>query len=72
MSALSVHTVTSEDAHAAATRDREAAAALHLDVAVKEAAALLRAGKPGRAEWLLVRAGMAAERILGQSPERAS
>lgn len=60
-----LHTVTSEDAHDAATRDREATALGILDVAVKEAIELMRLGASGKAEWRLARASMAANRILG-------
>lgn len=72
MSAYSVHTVTSEDAHAAATRDRVATSNMVLELAVHEAAELIATGHSGRGEWVLVRAGMRAQRILGESTGRAS
>lgn len=52
-------------AAAAATTDRAATAEQLLDVAVKDAVRLLRAGRAGLAEYRLARAGAAADRILG-------
>lgn len=60
-------TLMAQDAHAAATRDRAATANLVLELAMQEAVDLIRAGRPGRAEWVLVRAGMRAQRILGSA-----
>lgn len=59
-------TLFSDDAHRVATRDREAAAALVLTAAVREAARLVRDGKPGQAEYVLARAEVSADRILGR------
>ena len=68
MSDTQIRPHAAADAHAAATRDREAVALMTLDVAVRAAIHLIRQGRPGRAEWELVRAGMTAERILGRNP----
>lgn len=51
-----------------ATTDRAATADLILDVAVKTAVALFREGCPGRARFVLTRAAMRADRILGSTP----
>ena len=58
-------TVWSDNVANFATRSREGAANLVLEVAVQEALEHLRAGQPGRAEYVLTRAGESAHRILG-------
>lgn len=58
-------TVWQENAAQFATRDRVASADLVLDVAVKDAIAALRDGRPGWAEYRLARAQERAGRILG-------
>lgn len=63
MTTLAVQQVAAE----VATSDRNAAAHMVLDAAVKDAIELLRAGRPGRAEYRLTRAAMSADRILGRT-----
>lgn len=58
-------TVWQENAARFASSDRVASADLVLDVAVKDAIAALRAGRPGWAEYRLARAQERAGRILG-------
>lgn len=62
---MSVHTVTSEDAHAAAYRDRDASADMVLADAANKAARLIGDGSTEAAKAVLHRAGASAERILG-------
>ncbi len=62
-------TVQAEDAHAAATDDRAAAADLVLQLAVNEAVDLVRQGDVGYAVYRLERARMSAQRILGASED---
>lgn len=59
-------TLQAEDAHAAATRDREAAADRILCAAVDVAVLLVAEGRPGRATYVMTRACMSADRILGR------
>lgn len=58
-------TVWQDNADQAATRDRVGAADLVLDVAVKDAIAAIRGGRPGWALYRLTRAQERASRILG-------
>lgn len=58
-------TVWQENADQAATRDRVQQADLVLDVAVKNAIAQIRGGRPGYAHFQLARAQERASRILG-------
>lgn len=58
-------TIWQENADQAATRDRLVQADMVLDVAVKDAVAAIRGGRPGWAQYRLARAGERAERILG-------
>lgn len=60
-------TVQSEDAHRAAYNDPDAMATAVLRIAVEKAARLIRCGEPGYAEFVLTRAGMKAERLLGRT-----
>lgn len=61
-------TVWQQNADALATRDREGAATLVLEVAVHEAIEELRAGNPVSARLVLGKAGGSAARILGERP----
>lgn len=54
-----------DDAHRVATRDRQTTADMVLSAAVKDAVRLVKLGRPGRAEFVLTRAGQSADRILG-------
>ena len=65
-------TVWSDNVDAFATRSRQGAANLVLEIAVIEAIGHLQAGEPGRAEYVLTRAGVSAERILGPSRARCT
>lgn len=58
-------TAQADVADAVATRDRAAQADALLDVACKAAVDMIRRGRPGRAEYVLARDGLRAERILG-------
>lgn len=60
---------TSEVAHELATRDRSQQADMLLDVAVKDAVKYLRQGLGvSAADARIMRAGVAADRILGRAP----
>lgn len=59
-------TRTAEVAHSAATVDREQAADRVLCAAVEVARDLIAEGRVGKALFVLNRAGMSAERILGR------
>lgn len=63
-------TIWFDNATEFATRSRQGAATLVLEVAVNEAIEWLRAGQPGRAEYVLTRAGESAHRILGPQQAR--
>jgi len=63
-------TIWSDNVDAFATRSRHGAANLVLEVAVQEAVEWLRSSQPGRAEYVLTRAGEAAQRILGPNQAR--
>ena len=58
-------TVWQQNADLAATRDREGAANLTLEVAVQHATELVRKGAVNAARLVLIRAGYSAERMLG-------
>lgn len=58
-------TVWQQNADQHATKDRDRQAAVVLDVAVKDAIAAIRDGRPGWAHYRLVRAAERAQRILG-------
>ncbi|MGH4002177.1 MAG: hypothetical protein ACRDTJ_32450 [Pseudonocardiaceae bacterium] len=58
-------TIAQDNAHLVATRDRNKAADAVLNHAVTEARYLISEGLPGRAEYVLARAGQRAGRILG-------
>jgi hypothetical protein len=58
-------TIWQENADLAASKNRVEQADLVLDVAVKDAIALFRDGRPGRAHYRLARAQERAGRILG-------
>ena len=58
-------TVWTDNANAFATRDTDTHADMLLDVACKEAIRLYRAGRYGRAEYVIARAALSAARILG-------
>lgn len=58
-------TVWTDNAHTHATRDRAAAADLVLADGVRRAIDHLRDGRPGMAEFILTKAAMSADRILG-------
>lgn len=66
---MGVHLVTAQadDAHAAATSDRQAQADLVLNLAIIDAIDLIREGRPGFAEFRLTRALISANRILGRA-----
>lgn len=57
--------VWQQNADAHATRDREGAANLTLEVAVQHATELIRRGAVNAVRLVLVRAGYSAERMLG-------
>ena len=63
-------TIWSDNVDAFATRSRQGAANLVLEMAVQEALEHLKAGAPGRAEYVLTRAGESAQRILGPKQDR--
>ena len=58
-------TVWTDNADTFASRDRVGAANLTLEVAVQQAVELLKAGEPGHAEFVLEKAHLSAQRILG-------
>ena len=62
--------VWTDNAGTFATRSRQGAANLVLEVAVQEAVEWLRSGQPGRAEYVLTRAAESAQRILGTEQVR--
>lgn len=62
---MSAHTVFSDDAQGVATKDRSATADMVLELAVRDAVRLIRLGRPGRAEFVMARAGTSADRIYG-------
>lgn len=65
MSARVIPLACQDDAARAATTDRAATADLVLHVAVRAAIDLIRTGRPGRARFVLERARLSADRILG-------
>jgi hypothetical protein len=62
-------TVWTDNAAQFASRDRQQAADRVLCAAVEVAVDLFREGRPGKAEWVLARAALSAERILGPALE---
>ena len=65
MTATTWRAAAATDADQSATRDRDQQAELVIAVARTEALALIKAGKPGRAQYVMARAAMSAGRILG-------
>ncbi|WP_067434142.1 hypothetical protein [Nocardioides jensenii] len=60
-------TIAADNVQLVATRDRAVAADQRLNLAVARAVQLCREGRPGEAEYVMARAGVRAERILGSA-----
>lgn len=69
MSARVIPLACQDDAARAATTDRATAADLVLHVAVHDAIDLIRDGRHGRARFVLERARLSADRILGDGSQ---